>query len=201
MKILIEDFISCLEPSIAGVTEIYMKSRSELGEYWFYNETNVKQYGEVIGISSSTGVWYKIVARRDSINFQQTQANEIIRRYNQSIDLTFNKINYIKRDLIEQLVVSDDIVVIFKDRNGIYWLMGETEGTNVNTWNFGTGSKSGLNETSLQMTCSERFPIREIDPSFINSITPTLLAICDLDWTEICANNWTDLCADYKWNL
>lgn len=199
MKNLIEDLITCFETSIAGVTEIYMKSRSELGEYWFYEETNVKQFGKILGNENTTGSWYKVIARRDATNFSQTQSNDIMRLYNMSFDLTFNKINYIKRDFIEQLVVSDDIVIIFKDKNGLYWLMGETEGSRTLSWNFGTGAKQGSNETSISMTCTERFPIREVDSSYINSITPIIMAICGMEWSEICANDWTDLCQQ-KWN-
>lgn len=197
---LIQDYLICKEVSLPGVTEIYMKNRSELGPYWFYEQTNVKQFGMITGVISQTGSWYKIVCNRNTIKFNQSQANDISRLYNMTFDMIWNKINYIKRDLIEQFVVSDEIVIIFKDTNGLYWLMGETEGCQTLTWNFGTGDKAGQNETSIQLTCAERFPIREVDPSFINSITPILMAICDLTWTEICNNEWANLCADYQWN-
>lgn len=192
---LIQDYLLCRDTSLPGISNIYMKSKQELGPYWYYDETNTKQFGRISDVSSQTGSWYRIVCNRNTVKFNQTQSNNIMRNYNMTLDMVWNKINYIKRDLIEQFVVTDDLVIIFQDLNGLYWLMGETQGSQCLTWNFGTGDKAGSNETSIQFTCNERFPIREVDPSFINTITPALLAICGLDWSEVCDEDWATLCA------
>lgn len=196
MKTLIQDLICTGLNTVPGVTEVLLKNRTELG-YQYYEQTNNLQYGKIIGISSQTGRQYKIVCRKQNTNFIQNETKNNNRLYEMTFDLFFNKIEQIKRDQAEQLSVSDDIVVVFKDKNGKYWLMGETNGCKVGTQNLTTGNSTGTNETSLQFITTERYPIREVDENFINGGAFDLLALCDLSWAEYCALPQTTICNDY----
>lgn len=196
MKTLIQDLICTGLNTVPGVTEVLLKNRSELG-YQYYEQTNNLQYGKIIGVSSQTGRQYKLVCRKQNTNFIQNETKINNRLYEMTFDLFFNKIEQIKRDWAEQLSVSDDIVVVFKDKNGKYWLMGETNGCKVGTQNFTTGNSTGTNETSLQFIATERYPIREVDETFINGGAFDLLALCDLSQAEYCALPQTTICNDY----
>lgn len=196
MKTLIQDLICTGLNTVPGVTEVLLKNRSELG-YQYYEQTNNLQYGKIIGVSSQTGRQYKLVCRKQNTNFIQNETKINNRLYEMTFDLFFNKIEQIKRDWAEQLSVSDDIVVVFKDKNGKYQLMGETNGCKVGTQNFTTGNSTGTNETSLQFITTERYPIREVDETFINGGAFDLLALCDLSQAECCALPWVTICNDY----
>lgn len=197
MKTLIQDLICTGLNTVPGVSEILLKNRKDLGD-WFYEQTSNLQYGKIIGVSSQTGRQYKIVCRRGSTNFAQNEVSKnTIRLYESTLDIFFNKIEYLKRDWIEQLSVSDDIVVVFRDKNGKYQLMGETNGCKVGTQNFTTGNSTGTNETTIQFTNSERYPIREVDIDFMNGGGFDLLSVCDLSWAEFCSLSQNDVCLDY----
>lgn len=197
MNVYNRSLTPCNTASLSGVTEILVKSRSELGEFWFYEETSMTQAGKIIGNTMLAGSWYRIVASREFTNFNQVQEDSVSRLYNQTLDLRFNKIDIFKRDVIEEMKVVNDLVVIFKDKNQQYWLMGETLGCKLNTWNWSTGNSTGNNETTLQFTAVERYPIRSVD---ITLADVQLLAICDLPWASVCALAWNDICTNYSWN-
>lgn len=196
MKHLIENFTPCKEPTVPGIMEIYMKSRSELGFYWFYEETHIKQFGKVTGVSSTNGFWYKIKANRGSVNFKQNQSNDISRLYNISFDLTWSQCSYVKRDIIEQLRVQNDTVVICKDFSGKWWLLGETFGMKTPVWNFNSGDQASLNETGISMLTSERFPIREVSADFVTNLPFMTIMLCDLTLDDLCGDTLSNLCSN-----
>lgn len=197
MNVYNKSLTQCGEASLPGIQEVIVTSRSGLGQFWFYQETDTKQSGKIIGNTDLSATWYRIVSNREFTTFNQTQTNDIARLYQMTLDLRFVKMNVIKRDVIEQMQVANDLVVIFRDKYGAYWLMGETQGCKLSTWNLTSGNNTGSNETVIQFSCTERYPIRQVD---INIADIELLAICNLTWAEYCALNWTDLCNDYSWN-
>lgn len=180
--------------SVPGIAEIYITNRRNLG-YWYYLETSPYQYGEIIG-NELTTTWFKIYMRQQSCNFAQVQTRDISRLYEQTLSLFWNKISYYKRDRIEEMVVNDDLVAIFKDKNGKWWLIGETSGVTINTWNFGTGDKAGNNETSIIFDNNERYPIREVDSTYVNQIITCALMLCDLTLDDLCVDTLDELCGN-----
>lgn len=180
--------------SVPGIAEIYVTNRRNLG-YWYYLETSPYQYGEIIG-NELTTTWFKIYMRQQSCNFNQVQSKDISRLYEQTLSLFWNKISYYKRDRIEEMVVNDDLVAIFKDKNGKWWLIGRESGCSVNTWNFTTGDKTGSNETSIILECNDRMPIQEVDSTYVNQIITCALILCDLSLNDLCADTLDELCGN-----
>lgn len=180
--------------SVPGIAEIYVTNRRNLG-YWYYLETSPYQYGEIIG-NELPATWFKIYMRQQSCNFNQSQSKDVSRLYNQTLSLFWNKISFYKRDRIEEMVVNDDLVAIFKDKNGKWWLIGETSGVSVDTWNFTTGDKGGSNETSIIFDNNERYPIREVDTNYVDQIITCALMLCDLTLDDLCVDSLDSLCGN-----
>lgn len=134
--------------------------------------------------------------RQQSCNFNQSQSKDVSRLYNQTLSLFWNKISFYKRDRIEEMVVNDDLVAIFKDKNGKWWLIGETSGVSVDTWNFTTGDKGGSNETSIIFDNNERYPIREVDTNYVDQIITCALMLCDLTLDDLCVDSLDSLCGN-----
>lgn len=188
MSCLLEfDEIECQDfgGSVPGVSFILAVERKKLG-WWYYLETHPYQYGEIIGNELSP-TWYIISAKQDQTSFEQDQTNDVRRLYNQKLNINFNGISKYYRDKLEKIVVLEDLVIIFRDKNKRYWCMGETSGSQVQAWNFGTGiSKSGSNDTTLDINALERYPIREVDPNYIDIIVTCAYPLCGHSLDDLC---------------
>lgn len=178
--------------SVSGVAKIYVVERRLLG-FWYYEETDTFQYGRIIG-NQLNPFWYEITSEKDFTVFNQDQLNPIRRLYDMKLTVTFNGISQYYRDKLEQTVLTD-LVVVFRDKNGRWWCMGETSGCQVKKWNFGTGvSRTGQNNTTIDFSCAERYPIREINPNVINLCNNPL---CGFSLNDLCPGESLDsLCAN-----
>lgn len=183
----------CVESTIGGIHELYISSRSQWGRRWLYEETSNLQYGRIDG-SLTIGSFYKLANRINGTTFNQIQELEPSRSYIQTLNVSFNRMDIIKRDSIEQWVVSKDPIFILKDYNGFYWLMGETNGCSIQ-WTANTDDKFGINGDNLTITCRERFPIRQVTDSFVDTYIAAPVHLCDYTWAEVCALSWPQVCA------
>lgn len=172
--------------SVSGVSKIYVVERQNLG-FWFYEETDTYQYGRIIG-NQLNPYWYEITCEQELTQFIQDQLNPIRRLYDMKLNVSFNGISQYYRDKLEQTVLTD-LVVVFRDKNSRWWCMGETSGCQVKKWSFGTGvTKNGQNITNIEFSCSERYPIREIDTDVVNLCRNPL---CGFSLNDLCASGET----------
>lgn len=169
--------------SVPGIAKIYVVERRLLG-FWYYEETDTYQYGRIIG-NQLNPFWYEITCDKELTVFNQDQLNPIRRLYDMRLTVSFNGISQYYRDKLEQTALTD-LVVVFRDKNGRFWCMGETSGCQVKKWNFGTGvSRTGQNITSVDFTCAERYPIREINTDVVNLCANPL---CGFSLDDLCAS-------------
>jgi len=197
------EFNQCIEcdssnASVPGISYIIVTERKNLG-FWYYVESDTLQYNTIIG-NELNPIWYIIESNREDLNFISNQSNDITRLYNMSLDVSFKGIKPQLQDQLSQMVIVDDLVVIFRDKNGYYWCLGETSGNSVKTFNITTGvSRTGSNNMSIQYTCEERYPIRAVDQAYIDSIVlacgNNVLRLCAESLDTLCPQSLDDLCS------
>ena len=98
------------------------------------------------------------------------------------------------RDLIEQMELVDNLVVLFQDYNNKWFLMGETLGCSVE-WDWKSDVRNGRNTSSVNFLCRERYPIRNVDISFVeNYILGTLIKdLNKLTYAEINSMTYAEI--------
>lgn len=181
--------------TVGGISTVYVKRRSEIGRFWFYNQTSNLQYGEILGHSGTDNNWYLLVSDVTSITWNQTQSLTPSRNYDMVLKTQFNKMSIYNRDKFEQFVVCKDLVIIFQDNNGNWWLMGETNGCKVNFTAQTDTLTSGNNLFELTFICKERYPIRSVSQDYITEyIEIEPLNLCEVDISELCLTDISELC-------
>lgn len=194
----------CAERVLGGIAEIWVAKRTEFGPFnstaWYYEQTHQLQYAKIIYSRAPKRVCMcNILHSIDDAKFSQVQAITPSRNYTMTLDLFFNEYNIVNRDLIEQFVVDDELVIVFLTNAGVYYLMGETNGCSVN-WNFSTEVYKGKFGSSVQFTCIERYPIRIIDDVYltyylncegfrVSEFLSMAEIPCDTTWEEICSSD------------
>jgi len=147
--------------SLGGVQSLWVLPRKQLSRWWVYTETHNLQYAQILfNKSEKLACYCEILDRTNDAIFTQTQSLTPSRNYAMTLEVKFNQMNLLNRDIFEQMVVDDTLLVCFLDFNDRLWLMGETYGCSVN-WNSTTGAFKQNNEDSITFSCTERYPIRE----------------------------------------
>lgn len=181
----------CKPRVITGIDEVYFARRSHFGK-WKYEQTSVLQTGKIIGNTSSSEPFLYIF-KPDSIQFTENQQSRGGRSYEQSLSMSLQKLESYNRDKLEQLKVLRDVIVFFIDSNNRVWLAGETNGLRVSNYNATTDNS----EYSINLSNTERSPIREVDRDYFDSlITCEALetTLCETPWDVLCNTNWCSLC-------
>lgn len=76
-----------------------------------------------------------------------------------------------KRNALAMLM-QKNLLVIVKDQNGLYWLIGEQNGANVTDVNSTSGVVKGdLNGYTITILGEEPFQAKEVDPTIIAALT------------------------------
>lgn len=102
-------------------------------------------------------------------NYQSSVENGTV-GYEQVATLVFSKMEAAKRNQV-LLLAQSDIIIIAEDRNGKYWLLGETEGVTLSGGNSQSGTAlSDLNGYNLNFTGMEPAPAQEVEASALATI-------------------------------
>lgn len=126
--------------------------------------------GTEIVTSFSSVTWYEFVPNKNSSdyveNYQVSLENGTV-GYESVVNAMFGKMSAEKRLQIKELV-SGNFVMIVKDRNKKFWLLGSEDSINVSGGNSGTGKLiSDMNGYSLIFTAYENISAYEVDESAI----------------------------------
>lgn len=196
------EFNQCIDciplGSVPGVNTILVCSRASLG-FWYYLESDTLQYNTIIG-NELNSIWYTIESRKELTIFNQEQSNTIRRLYDMTLEISFSRMTGDLMDQITQAVMVADLVIIFKDKNGNYWCFGETSGSDVLKFGASTGvARTGQNQESFVFSCSERAPIRLVDPAYVDSLliacAPSIFPLCAESLDSLCPQSLDDICA------
>jgi hypothetical protein len=89
----------------------------------------------------------------------------------QTLNLIFNKGEVTKRNQIK-LIARNKVMVIVLDQNGIYWLLGETNGLELTEGNFTSGTAMGdRNGYAVILAGKETNPAQQVTGSLIATLT------------------------------
>jgi hypothetical protein len=87
--------------------------------------------------------------------------------YTQTATIVIPRREVAKRNALAMLM-QKNLLIIVKDQNGLYWLLGETNGVNITDINSTSGVvKSDLNGYTLTFVGEEPFQAQEVDPAII----------------------------------
>lgn len=190
---------NCNGVTIGGIQGIWYFQRSKLGRWWTYAQTHTLQYAVITGSNTlRPSKWIKLLFSDDTAQFTQIENKVPSRSYQMQFTVNVNSMNILNRDKLEQLSVTSDLCVIFLDFNGRYWLMGETNGCYVEI-----GEKTdvifGKNDMSIDFTCTERYPIRQVSASYVAQVIDTAQYIFSLlDWPTFNGLSWAQF-DEYQW--
>jgi len=134
-------------------------------------------YEEIVDIDtdSSPTIFYEFIPNKNSSEFTETYQVSLENGtvgYEQKATMVFSKMEADKANQIKMLATGD-VLVIIKDKNGRYFLMGENEGAQLSGGNAGTGKAlTDLNGYSLELTAMEGSHADEIaGTSIVTSVS------------------------------
>jgi len=153
--------------SLGGIKQVYIAS---------FNDAEVFTYDaeDVIDTATGTEDFYTFEQRNEQGEFTQTGNHSVENGTNfweQVVSLVFTKNDAADRNTLKVLAQST-LLVIVKDQNGIYWLVGETNGADLTASTASAGkSYSDLNGTTISITGKEAAPAREMSQAAFDSLT------------------------------
>lgn len=129
--------------------------------------------GVVTAHSLASGQYYKFEQAEEVASFTETEtisnANGSV-FYSQETTMIVNKLNVTQRNEL-RLHAQNRMRIIFKDRNGAYWMSGANVGSfksnGVSQTGTAFGDRSGFEQT---YTALETLPIYEVQSSVITSL-------------------------------
>lgn len=158
---------------IGGIKEIIIADRTYIG----YNAP-VLPDGTIGSITKRnvSDVAYRYEVAKHTAGLESTfnsdyQAGSAY--HENSITVVFNKMNTIKRTEFNQLI-KGDLIVVFKDGNGIWWFMGKDFPVNASTGSASTGVAAGdSNRFSVTFTDISKEPLHEVRQAAIDLLFDT----------------------------
>lgn len=186
-----QNSVSCSDKGIGGIKRFFYTDRSTLG-LWGYEETHAIQYANIINCSNPQNWWY-IDFSLDTAEFNEVMKLEPSRYYEQRLSFSLKENTINSRDFIENLSTNDNIAVVFQDYNGKYFLVGEENGCRL-SYEFQTQAFKGSQSLNCVFIGNERYPIRQVDETFVNTFVVVSRNISQLyTVAELDALTLTDL--------
>lgn len=164
---------------IGGITEIWIMNRSDLGEWRYQPDTNYPF--QLYRISGNTVFacslpadkkFKRLEVDRKFSKYREAQENkQTLRTFRQILELRVWANEPSVRNTLEQMAVSDEVVVIFRAKDSKkYYITGVTRGCKLTSWTT-TNTDEGQ-EVLFTLETVERFPLKEL------STTTNLLGDC-----------------------
>ena len=162
--------------SLGGVKEVLIASYTNDEVYTYETDDTSVDFGMVTGIAGS-GTFYRFEMRQEQGEFVQQGQHSIENGSNyweQSVSLVFVKNNAVDRNTLLVLAQST-LLIIVKDQNNTYWLVGELNGAEISESTQSSGKGYGdLNGTTITLMGKEAAPARKVDDAIIAGLlTPT----------------------------
>lgn len=152
--------------SVGGITELWISSHHNPLIYtieegvikYIYDGTTEQQVGNFQQYQFKKGQ----CSMTSTLNKDNTSGLHYV---STDIKVTFKKVDSAKRIEIEKLINATDLVIIAKDGNGKYWLVGNDYPCTVNSvnGNFGATKKDANNFSVTFNCCTKEFPLETLD--------------------------------------
>lgn len=177
-NVLYDPIYACRTRSIGGIFRVWAAQRNLLGD-WTYAGLYPLQYGQVTGNSVTNVQWWRMSAnfKPDAV-VTETQELTPARRYEVEFNMNWTRIDAVKRDTFEQMVLVRGVVFIVEDMNRRFWLIGETKGCKIDETGT-TDSAGGIGGYALTARAVERSPLREVSAEYVTNYVDTTLP----NWT------------------
>lgn len=151
--------------SLGGIKEAYIATFNGSEAYTIDVTT------DVITDISGTEDFFTFEQRNEQGEFTQTGNHSVENGSNfweQVVSLIFTKNDAEKRNILKVLAQAP-LLVIVKDQNNKYWVVGETNAADLTASTASVGKAYGdLNGTTITITGKEPYPAREISEAGFN---------------------------------
>src|SRR3990167_9003645 len=157
---LTQNLILDCQDQVGGIETVYIAERANRTDTMIYNGS-----GQITtGILQETFFFYRYQFKKASSEYKQTVQRDIV------AGTTFWQTEL-------KLLAYNTCMIVIKDRNGKYWLMGENNGAEVVSGGDGSGKAMGdVNGYDLVFQSEENEPMRELEPAFVNLAISGFLA-------------------------
>jgi hypothetical protein len=166
---LITDVFRDCRDSVGGIPEFYVT------EFENVPQANITvSSGVVTAIDCSSGkkFWVYQMEKSDA-DFTETLTSSVDNGtafYQQVLNATLKKMTAAQRNNLEKLA-KNRVMVIVKDRNGLYWIAGRTNGLDMTAGTTQTGRAFGdLNGHTLTLTGMEAAKAEQVTASLIPAL-------------------------------
>lgn len=148
---------------IGGIAEVYVIARADVS----FTETT----GVITTVTNATGKrWWKYILPRETSSFKTTLNTNVqngSQFYAHEVQLIMNRMKSATRNELK-LLSKNNLCFIGKDHNGVYWLLGRTNGLDVTGGEATTGTASGdRNGYARTLTGNEPEDMIEVNSSLI----------------------------------
>jgi len=152
--------------SLGGIKEAYIATFNG-------NEVYTIDTDDVITDITGTEDFFTFEQRNEQGEFTQTGNHSVENGSNfweQVVNLIFTKNDAEKRNILKVLAQAP-LLVIVKDQNNTYWVVGETNAADLTASSASVGKAYGdLNGTTISITGKEPYPAREITQLGFNNL-------------------------------
>lgn len=168
--LLTSAIFECDDFHVGGIKRLFLTNRSSITNYYY--DVSDFEKTTVSSLLPATGVtWYEY-----SFNPFATGADDLMnlslfgRSYTHSFRTEINGLSQSKRDTLNELIDSDDILLIFQESDGNWRIMGEDIKLKVIEYTETTGaSNEDGPKYTLNIGNTTKYRMRYIDSSFINN--------------------------------
>tara|TARA_R100000544_G_C2221579_1_gene57902 strand:- start:195 stop:707 length:513 start_codon:yes stop_codon:yes gene_type:complete len=153
--------------SLGGIKEVYIAN---------YDKTAVYAYDsdDIIDGLTGAGTFYTFEQRNEAGEFTQTGNHSVENGTNfwsQMVNLVFTKNDAENRNILKVLAQSK-LLIIVKDQNDSYWVVGEGNGADLTASTVGAGKAYGdLNGSTVSFEAKEKAPARQMSVSAFGGLT------------------------------
>jgi len=155
--------------SLGGIQEAYIASFTGSTTYTY-------DANDVILTITDTNNFYTFEQRNEQGEFVQTGNHSVengTNWYEQAVSLIFTKNDADLRNSLK-LLAQSTLLVIVKDQNGKYWIVGEQNGADLTASTQSAGKAYGdLNGSTVTLTGKEPCPAREVSQAAFDSLPIT----------------------------
>lgn len=154
--------------TVGGISEVYLTEKENISGY------TVNASSVITGFTMSTNKFYKFDIVKETSNYTDNLANSTTNQstqYVQSLVLQLFKGDTSTRNIIKTLA-SNLLCALIKRNDGSYVVLGLTQGLELTTSNYGTGTAiADKNGYELTFTSNETEPAFEVSSTLISTIT------------------------------
>ena len=153
--------------SLGGIKEAYISTFSSTTTYTYDAD-------DIIDTVTNGGNFFTFAQRNEQGEFTQTGNHSIENGTNfwsQMVNLIFTKNDADNRNVLKVLAQST-LLIIVKDQNNLYWVVGESNGADLTASTVGAGKSYGdLNGSTVSFEGKESAPARQISQTAFDSLT------------------------------